>query len=839
MGDSARRIAWKKAISVLGIACSLAYPAARAHAYDEHLCGVEMPAEASALMSTATPPAASRPLAAPEADAMCDVPLHAIDGVPATVDAHEARRILAQAKSLAAEKKYDEALLALRVVEWFAPSLEDRWALLRGEWLRASGHPELAKSAFERAKTSPEATVAFRASIDFVLASLEAGDRRAESELTRLIAMYRDLPDTAELRFTLGRARLQWNNRPGAVEIFRALDLELPGSTWAEKARAELATLRESGHAIPPYSLLERVARAERWVHSGPIEDAKSEVFALAHDPNLTPQERSRIGDLVYRIGRLEGRIVPRPEAASADAEPPLPPEALRRAMDLRLGVATPAMRNPPQFRGGILKQVLTDLRIAARHEYREECDAALRQLIARHDLKAADRVDAAVLAAGTCDDTLIGALLEPAFDDAHRGTAARYHAACALERSGKREEALSEFAHVITTDHTELTWYALWSKQRVAKLLAKAEAPEPVAELVAEPSDDDAFTSDIKDEVNSTLAAKSIRADAPLSDATSQNAPLNAADSDVETGNTEPEHFVEAPEAERQLIGLARRLGEAYPWFARARELVRLGEMDAASDELHEAYLAYKAAKGNGIARTGLEAVYRGASVVRVNIDRNMKRARLQLTDADRRTLADIALALGDPGLAVSFGGRGRALDYPRAYAAHVEKSAQKYGLDPDLLFAVMRVESIYNRRIVSYAGAIGLLQIMPRTGHLIAQKVGREQFTSADLLDPETNVEFAAWYLKSLLDRFDGRLPLAVAAYNGGPHNVRRWMTENPSHMPLDAFLERIPFGQTWRYVRRVIGHYAAYRRHEGEDMITIHTTLPGNDQEDHVGF
>src|SRR4029079_710055 len=106
-----------------------------------------------------------------------------------------------------------------------------------------------------------------------------------------------------------------------------------------------------------------------------------------------------------------------------------------------------------------------------------------------------------------------------------------------------------------------------------------------------------------------------------------------------------------------------------------------------------------------------------------------------------------------------------------------------------------------IYNRRIISTAGAIGLMQIMPATGRRIASELGVEDFEASDLLDPRGNLEFSAWYLASLIKRFDGRLPLAIASYNGGPHNVRLWMKTNVAKMPLDAFLERIPFTQTHR--------------------------------------
>ena len=74
------------------------------------------------------------------------------------------------------------------------------------------------------------------------------------------------------------------------------------------------------------------------------------------------------------------------------------------------------------------------------------------------------------------------------------------------------------------------------------------------------------------------------------------------------------------------------------------------------------------------------------------------------------------------------------------------------------------------------------------------------------------------------------DGRLPLAIASYNGGPHNVRRWIREYGSHVPLDAFLERIPFAETKRYVRRVLGYYARYKAQRGQKMDLMAVTLPG---------
>jgi soluble lytic murein transglycosylase len=210
-----------------------------------------------------------------------------------------------------------------------------------------------------------------------------------------------------------------------------------------------------------------------------------------------------------------------------------------------------------------------------------------------------------------------------------------------------------------------------------------------------------------------------------------------------------------------------------------------------------------------------------------------------MALTPDARMQLAEVASALGDWGTAVDFGGAAFAEQNAHPYAAEVARAARTYNLDPDLLFAVMRVESVYQRRIISHAGAIGLMQIMPRTGRLIADKLGQREMTATDLLDPRTNLQFSAWYLSSLINRMEGRLPLAIASYNGGPHNVRAWIRSTGTHVPLDAFLERIPFKETKRYVRRVLDYYGSYKARRGQrmDLMAIH--LPGNDRPSEVAF
>ncbi|MBW2718339.1 MAG: lytic transglycosylase domain-containing protein, partial [Deltaproteobacteria bacterium] len=273
--------------------------------------------------------------------------------------------------------------------------------------------------------------------------------------------------------------------------------------------------------------------------------------------------------------------------------------------------------------------------------------------------------------------------------------------------------------------------------------------------------------------------------------------------------------------------IGALHR--DSYPWIARAAILLQVDEREAATAELFETYLTWRHALGKPIARAGLACVARADGRRHEPIASDVRAARRELSDEDRATLAAVAAMLGDTGTAGGFLGSDFIDTLPRAYEWLAVPAAKRYGLDPNVLLAVMRVESAYQKHIVSYAGAVGLMQIMPRTGQLIAHSLGHDDFTPADLLDPSLNLEFAAWYLSSLIRRFDGRLPLAIAAYNGGPHNVRRWIQENADGTPLDVLLERIPFTQTHRYVRKVLVHYEAYRRQHGLSMPQLSVQLP----------
>lgn len=169
-----------------------------------------------------------------------------------------------------------------------------------------------------------------------------------------------------------------------------------------------------------------------------------------------------------------------------------------------------------------------------------------------------------------------------------------------------------------------------------------------------------------------------------------------------------------------------------------------------------------------------------------------------------------------------------------PVVHERPVWRHASRHDVDPYLVLAIMRTESLYDATAVSYAGARGPMQIMPRTGHLLADRTDDLGFTVNALHDPMQAIGYGVRYLGLLLDRFEGAFPLAVASYNGGPHNVSAWLDTLGHDMPMDAFVEHIPFGQTRRYVRKVSSVYGGYVAAWGPEGagVVIPTRATGDD-------
>lgn len=113
----------------------------------------------------------------------------------------------------------------------------------------------------------------------------------------------------------------------------------------------------------------------------------------------------------------------------------------------------------------------------------------------------------------------------------------------------------------------------------------------------------------------------------------------------------------------------------------------------------------------------------------------------------------------------------------YPLEYRDFIKKYAKEYNIRPNFLCAMIYTESRFHADSVSGAGAIGLMQVMPGTGASIAQELGESDYSPAKLRDPETNIRYGSWYIKGLLDKYNGDTDIAVAAYNAGSGRADAW--------------------------------------------------------------
>ncbi|MEK6569245.1 MAG: transglycosylase SLT domain-containing protein [candidate division NC10 bacterium] len=152
----------------------------------------------------------------------------------------------------------------------------------------------------------------------------------------------------------------------------------------------------------------------------------------------------------------------------------------------------------------------------------------------------------------------------------------------------------------------------------------------------------------------------------------------------------------------------------------------------------------------------------------------------------------------------------------YPLGYWELVKEQSTRYTLDPYLVVALIREESAFGERAVSRAGAVGLMQLLPRTADQIVNAAGGTG-GSVSLESPATNIKLGTRYLATMLEEFKGNWTLALAAYNAGPHHVRRWL-ETRGYRSDDEFIEEIPFLETQQYVKRVLGSYYRYRAQYG---------------------
>ena len=149
----------------------------------------------------------------------------------------------------------------------------------------------------------------------------------------------------------------------------------------------------------------------------------------------------------------------------------------------------------------------------------------------------------------------------------------------------------------------------------------------------------------------------------------------------------------------------------------------------------------------------------------------------------------------------------------FPQPYWKELVANAGANGLDPYLVASLIRQESEFNPAAISPANACGLMQLLPSVGKSLASRHGIKHFSTSQLLDPSINLELGTIYLKQAIDRYDGQLEYALAAYNAGDTPVRQWLASN-DYKDVPEFVESIPYTETREYVQAILRNREIYR-------------------------
>ena len=146
---------------------------------------------------------------------------------------------------------------------------------------------------------------------------------------------------------------------------------------------------------------------------------------------------------------------------------------------------------------------------------------------------------------------------------------------------------------------------------------------------------------------------------------------------------------------------------------------------------------------------------------------------------------------------------------EHPREYAESVQKYAAEFAVPEDIIYAVIKTESGFDKDAVSRANCVGLMQLEPKTFRWISDDMLGEKLPDSHIHNTDTNIKYGTWYLSYLCGRFyDPSLDnweTVYAAYNAGPGNVASWL-KNPEYSDDGKTLKKIPFAETSNYVKRV---------------------------------
>jgi soluble lytic murein transglycosylase len=150
----------------------------------------------------------------------------------------------------------------------------------------------------------------------------------------------------------------------------------------------------------------------------------------------------------------------------------------------------------------------------------------------------------------------------------------------------------------------------------------------------------------------------------------------------------------------------------------------------------------------------------------------------------------------------------------FPKAYWPDLRKYSELNGLDPYLVASLIRQESEFNAAALSRANAVGLMQLLPKTGKNVAKQVKLKGYSAPQLYTPAINLELGTRYFKEMVDKYNGQFEYALAAYNAGSDRVGDWLGQG-HYRDAQEFVESIPFTETREYVQAILRNANVYRQ------------------------
>jgi soluble lytic murein transglycosylase len=150
----------------------------------------------------------------------------------------------------------------------------------------------------------------------------------------------------------------------------------------------------------------------------------------------------------------------------------------------------------------------------------------------------------------------------------------------------------------------------------------------------------------------------------------------------------------------------------------------------------------------------------------------------------------------------------------FPKPYWTDLKRHAASNGLDPYLVASLIRQESEFNPNAVSRANAVGLMQLLPKTGRLVAKQAKLKRYNASQLYTPAVNLQLGTRYFRGMVDKFGGSFEYALAAYNAGSERVEEWLGQGKYRDPQE-FVESIPFTETREYVQAILRNASVYKQ------------------------